>query len=169
MTRKKGVDPRYVRISSARLDEESSPDIGTVVIIDDVSEQERNRQQVERSSRLDALGQLTGGIAHDFNNLLATIEYAIQLAQNTDDPETRLGYHTTALNSVRRGANLTNRLLAFAKRQPGLAKSALVDDVLAEFAELASLPIEINIRLESFSDDEDLWIFGDVAQLETPC
>lgn len=166
MTRKKAVDPRYVRLSSAKLDEAESPDIGTVIIIDDISEQERNRQQVERSSRLDALGQLTGGIAHDFNNLLATIEYAIQLAQNTDDPETRLGYHTTALNSVRRGANLTNRLLAFAKRQPGLARSALVDDVLGEFAELSRPTIEESIKLEFRADDEDLWVFCDVAQLE---
>lgn len=166
MTRSEGVDPRYVRLSSASLDAEASPDIGTVVIIDDVSEQERNRQQVERSSRLDALGQLTGGIAHDFNNLLATIEYAIQLAQGTDDAEARQGYHTTALNSVRRGANLTNRLLAFAKRQPGLAKSALVDDVLADFAELARPTIEENIKLKFLTDDNDLWVFGDVAQLE---
>ena len=49
-----------------------------VLAIDDVSEAEQNRQQIERTARLDALVQLTGGIAHDFNNLLATIQYAIQ-------------------------------------------------------------------------------------------
>ena len=72
ITRAKSVTNRYVRISSSPIESETSP-VRFVMLMDDVSEQEMNRQQVERKSRLDALGQLTGGIAHDFNNLLAGI------------------------------------------------------------------------------------------------
>jgi PAS domain-containing protein len=72
MTRAPSSEPRYVRVSSAPVTAEGSP-LHSVVILDDVSEQEKHRQQIERTSRLDALGQLTGGIAHDFNNLLATV------------------------------------------------------------------------------------------------
>jgi len=63
LSRKDGIDPRYVRLSSTKLDPDASQGIAAVVVLDDVSEHERNRQQIERASRLDALGQLTGGIA----------------------------------------------------------------------------------------------------------
>ncbi|MEO1138440.1 MAG: ATP-binding protein [Pseudomonadota bacterium] len=166
LARKGEAHPRYVRVSSSPIGEKASAVIGTVLVLDDVSEQERNRQQVERASRLDALGQLTGGIAHDFNNLLATIEYGIQLAENEDDASRREKYHQTALASVHRGADLTRRLLAFAKRQPGLASSALAEDVLADFSQLVKPTIEETIMLDFASTENDLWAHCDVSQLE---
>ena len=158
-------DHRYVRISSARV---TSPNtsVAAVVVLDDVSEQERNRQQVERSSRLDALGQLTGGIAHDFNNLLATIQYALDLSITDDIPDDQRGFLETAARSVERGSRLTNRLLAFAKRQPGLATSRRVDQILDEFRSLASPTIEETIELAFSEPDPDLRVFCDTAQLE---
>ncbi|MEM6708382.1 MAG: histidine kinase dimerization/phospho-acceptor domain-containing protein [Pseudomonadota bacterium] len=105
---------RYVRVSSTPVGRASS-NLACVVVIDDISEQEKHRQQVERASRLDALGQLTGGIAHDFNNLLATIQYALQLAAGVDRSNRQQSYIETALNSVERGSELTRRLLSFAK------------------------------------------------------
>ncbi|MFD1156837.1 PAS domain-containing protein [Roseovarius aestuarii] len=68
MTREGEDQNRYVRVSSAKVDDPST-DLRCVVALDDVSLLEKNRQQAERKSRLDALGQLTGGIAHDFNCL----------------------------------------------------------------------------------------------------
>ncbi len=166
MSRRGSSDPRYTRISSAPLSQDVSPDIGTVMIIDDVSEQEKNRQQVERSSRLDALGQLTGGIAPDFNNLLAAIKYSIQLSSVATDASKREEYTDIALKSVTRGATLTQRLLAFAKRQPGVAKSRRVEDVVKELEELMRPTIEEHISLEFIVDDPNLWVYVDVAQLE---
>ena len=166
MSRRDNSDPRYTRISSAPLSQDVSPEIGTVMIIDDVSEQEKNRQQVERSSRLDALGQLTGGIAHDFNNLLAAIKYAIQLSSVASDPVKREEYNDIALKSVTRGATLTQRLLAFAKRQPGLAKSRRVEDIIKELEEFMRPTIEEHIALDFIVDDPNLWVYVDVAQLE---
>ncbi|WP_172327195.1 transporter substrate-binding domain-containing protein [Mangrovicoccus sp. HB161399] len=155
----------YVRLSSAPIGVPDSS-IRTVVSIDDISEQERNRQQLERSGRLDALGQLTGGVAHDFNNLLATIEYGIQLADQEPEPGMRSQYHATALASVRRGSALTKRLLAFAKRQPGLAASRPVEDILREFELLARPSIEAQIALDFAAVAPGLWVYCDVAQLE---
>ncbi|MEM8789135.1 MAG: PAS domain-containing protein [Pseudomonadota bacterium] len=74
-----GEDQRYVRVDNATVENDHSG-IHMALVIDDVSNEERNRQVVERKSRLDALGQLTGGIAHDFNNLLASLLYAVDLA-----------------------------------------------------------------------------------------
>ena len=164
--RHNSADLRYLRVSSAQVGVEVDTDVGTVLVLDDISEQERNRQQIERSSRLDALGQLTGGIAHDFNNMLATIEYAVQLAQDQDDPEKSETYLRTALGAVRRGADLTKRLLAFAKNQPGLAKSWSIDDVFAHFADLVEPTIEEHIKVTFQNDDPGTFVFCDRGQLE---
>lgn len=159
-------EPRYVRLSSAAINEDSSADVGTVVIIDDVSEQEKHRQQIERSARLDALGQLTGGIAHDFNNLLATIEYSTQLARGEKVEAKRHRFNDTALRAIRRGAALTNRLLAFAKLQQGMSKPTPVETVISEFRELVSPTIEAAIKLDFDIETEELWVLCDPAQLE---
>lgn len=167
MNRKGDSDPRYVRVSSKPVEEGDASDVGVVLILDDVSEHEKNRQQVERSSRLDALGQLTGGIAHDFNNLLATIEYSVQLASTEISPVKMQAYLKTALSSVRRGSELTQRLLAFAKRQPGLSKSGPVSSFLVDFATLISPTIEAQIELAFEAETSDLWVFCDHVQLES--
>lgn len=159
-------DPRYVRLSGAELDDPEQSEVRYVVIIDDVSEQERRRQQTERASRLEALGQLTGGVAHDFNNLLATISYGMDLAKRSDNPAERSRYIDAAMSSVERGAALTKRLLAFAKRQPGQAASRPVNAILDEFEALARPTLEevIDFRIERSA--EDLTVFCDVGQLE---
>jgi PAS domain S-box-containing protein len=164
MTRKTHEEPRYVRVSTAQVEDETAP-LHCVIIMDDVSEQEKNRQQVERTSRLDALGQLTGGIAHDFNNLLATVQYALQLAKDDKEDDSRARYLDTALTSVERGSDLTRRLLAFAKQQPGLAASQSVQEIIEEFRKLSKPLIESNISLNFKVTEPDLWVFCDTAQL----
>ena len=166
MRRTDGARLRHVSISSVPMTTEVSKEICTVLVIDDVSDQEERRQQYERASRLDALGQLTGGIAHDFNNLLATIEYGIQLADKETRADKRCIYHSAALASVRRGASLTQRLLTFAKKQPGLAKSHSVNDVFHDFSQLAGATIEENIQLTFLNETPDLSIYCDLGQFE---
>lgn len=156
---------RFLRISSAPGSEDIA-DLGCVLILDDVTEQESNRQQIERKGRLDALGQLTGGIAHDFNNLLATVNYAVVLAERESDPELRGEYLKTARESVEKGAALTSRLLAFAKQQPGLARSLRVGPVVDEFRSLAGPLIEAAVALNFRVSSQDLLVFCDNAQLQ---
>ncbi len=164
MTRRNSDDRRYVRVSSAPVGGEDTA-LSCVVILDDVTEQERSRQQIERTGRLDAMGQLTGGIAHDFNNLLATVQYALQLAQDAKDDQRRDDYLKTALQSVARGSDLTKRLLTFAKQQPVSAKSLSVPEVIEEFQQLAAPLIERSITTGFRVVDEDLLVHCDPAQL----
>ncbi|MBF9030012.1 PAS domain S-box protein [Rhodobacterales bacterium HKCCE3408] len=167
MTRPGSVQPRYVRFSSAPVPDIQGTDLHTVVILDDVTEQELNRQKLERAGRLEALGQLTGGVAHDFNNLLATIDYAVQLAM-PQVVEAGQRHLAAAKTSVRRGAALTNRLLAFARRQPGMARSVPTRDVLAEFETLARTSIEgaLGVAFRVAPAPADLRVYCDVGQLE---
>lgn len=160
-----GEEARYMRISSATVQDTTSP-VRCVVVIEDVSEAEKNRQQVERAGRLDALGQLTGGIAHDFNNLLATIEYALELSTSAGVSDDAEGYLRTAVGSVRRGSELTARLLSFAKRQPGRAQSQKVSEIMREFRALVEPSIEAVLALRFEEQSPDMYVYCDGGQLE---
>ena len=161
-----GEKQRYVRIDNVVVDNDNS-DIRTVLIIDDVSNEERNRQVVERKNRLDALGQLTGGIAHDFNNLLASLLYALELAVKSQDQKKRDKYLETASNAIKQGRALTGRLLAFARRQPGLATSRKTTDVFHDFEKLVRPMLEAQIAIKLLVDEPELRHYCDQAQLET--
>ncbi|MEL7460065.1 MAG: PAS domain-containing protein [Pseudomonadota bacterium] len=161
-----GDERRYVRVDTAVI-EEPDMDLQLVLVIDDVSNEERNRQVVERKNRLDALGQLTGGIAHDFNNILASQLYAVDLARKATDPQKRDAYLEIAANSIKRGRSLTTRLLAFARRQPGLATVKRTADALEEFSTLVRPMLEEQIEVEFNIEDDDLRHYCDPAQLET--
>ncbi len=76
-------------------------------------------ERLARVQRLESLGQLTGGVAHDFNNLLTVIlGNAEVLAEQLPAPGTAHGLATMIGSAAQRGADLTQRLLAFARRQP---------------------------------------------------
>jgi PAS domain S-box-containing protein len=100
--------------------------IGFAKITRDVTERKESQRQLEearealfQAQKMEALGQLTGGIAHDFNNLLMAVLGSLELLRK------RLPYdpaHSTllenAIQGAQRGATLTQRMLAFARRQP---------------------------------------------------
>ena len=87
-----------------------------------VEERTREREaalaQVHEMQKLESLGQLTGGVAHDFNNLLMAVLGNLELLRKTlpDDPRL-LRLIDGAMQGADRGATLTKRMLAFARRQ----------------------------------------------------
>jgi signal transduction histidine kinase len=90
-----------------------------VTLYDDVSERKATEERLREAHRLEVLGQLTAGVAHDFNNLLAIIIGNLQLlAEHKDTDGEARELIADALWSAGRAAELTHRLLAFARRQP---------------------------------------------------
>jgi PAS domain S-box-containing protein len=78
----------------------------------------RTEEQLAHAQRLDAVGQLTGGVAHDFNNMLTVISGNLQLLEiELADRPASLEILGSAMHAVGRGAGLTRKLLAFARRQ----------------------------------------------------
>lgn len=165
MARKTAISPRYVRVSSAPVQSSNSP-LRCVVMLDDVSEAEKNRQSLERKSRLDALGQLTGGIAHDFNNLLNTLVYALELLKRDNLSERGRRSADAALSTIHRGSELTNRLLAFAKKQPARATSRKVTDIFGDLRVLTQRVIEAAISIDFADVDEDVSVLCDQGQID---
>ena len=79
---------------------------------------EQAREALFQSQKMDAIGQLTGGVAHDFNNLLTAVLGSLELVQRRigDDPRVA-PLVANAMQAAQRGATLTQRMLAFARRQ----------------------------------------------------
>jgi PAS domain S-box-containing protein len=89
--------------------------VGSMV---DITGERAMQDALMRSQRMEAVGQLTGGIAHDFNNLLTVIlGNSEMLADALADDSTLAALATITRTAAERGAELTNRLLAFARRQ----------------------------------------------------
>lgn len=99
--------------------------VGFAKITRDITERREAQRALEvareaffQSQKMEAVGQLTGGIAHDFNNLLAAVLGSLHLLRKrlpTDAKE--LGLLDNAMQAAQRGAALTQRMLAFARRQ----------------------------------------------------
>ena len=99
--------------------------IGFAKITRDITERKQAQQSLEQAQRalfqtqkLESLGQLTGGIAHDFNNLLTAIIGSLELLRKRlpDDARAR-ALLENAIHGAERGSTLTQRMLAFARRQ----------------------------------------------------
>jgi signal transduction histidine kinase/CheY-like chemotaxis protein len=92
--------------------------VGGAAFFREMTERRRAEEQLRQAQKMETIGQLTGGVAHDFNNLLAAIQGNLELLRKRlpDDPQVRR-FIDGALQGTQRGASLTSRLLAFARRQ----------------------------------------------------
>ena len=118
---------------------------------------EESREQLFRSQKMEALGQLTGGLAHDFNNLLTAILGASELAsRNIDKPEKLQRMLEGVRNSAQRGAGLTKQLLAFARAQPLDIKSVDLKSFLDDVTMLLRPSLRSNIEVIIETSDK-LW------------
>jgi signal transduction histidine kinase len=120
-------------------------------ISDALAEREKIEEALRQAQKMEAVGQLTGGIAHDFNNLLAGIMGSLELLQR------RLGagrtdglkrYTDSAMTSAQRATALTQRLLAFARRQPLDSKRVDANRLVAGMEDLLRRTLGPAIHLE---------------------
>jgi len=87
-------------------------------LVEEVAQRERAEDQLRQSQKMEAIGQLTGGVAHDFNNLLMAVLGNLDLLRKHLAHDSKAArWIDGALQGARRGAALTQRLLAFARRQ----------------------------------------------------
>ncbi len=98
---------------------------------------EQAREALFQSQKMDAIGKLTGGVAHDFNNLLTAVMGSLELVQRRigDDPRVA-PLVANALQAAQRGANLTQRMLAFARRQELKPETVDIPSLVAGMTDL---------------------------------
>ncbi|HET7882207.1 MAG TPA: ATP-binding protein, partial [Acetobacteraceae bacterium] len=88
-----------------------------LTLVHDITREKQVEAELRQAQKMDAIGQLTGGIAHDFNNLLGIIIGNIEFLLDTARDQEQATLAREILNSALSGADLTRRLLAFARRQ----------------------------------------------------
>jgi PAS domain S-box-containing protein len=145
---------------------------GAVVgIVPEAVELTQRRQAEEallQAQKMEAVGQLTGGIAHDFNNLLAGITGSLELAKNRLPREHAAAvsrYMDAATGAAKRAAALTQRLLAFSRRQTLDPKPVNLDRLVAGMTELIHRTIGPNIAMRVA--DSHVWpVLADPNQME---
>lgn len=133
----------------------------------DVTENRIAEDRARKTERMEALGQLTGGIAHDFNNLLTVILGSTQMLAMRSQTKQLRDLAELAASAARRGADLTERLLAFSRRQPLMPESIDVGTALSGMEGLLRRTLPETITL-TFSLKPDLpSVEIDPAQFET--
>jgi signal transduction histidine kinase len=141
-----------------------------------LAQEGRQRREAEdmlrHSQKLESLGQLTGGVAHDFNNLLTIISGNLEIAERGlrswgDAGRERLGRAiVNAASGARRAATLTQRLLAFARRQPLDPKQVNVNQLLGGMSDFFRRTLGETVDLEMVGG-AGLWqVEVDPSQME---
>lgn len=139
-----------------------------ICVLRDVSDKELIEAQLRQSQKMDAVGKLTGGMAHDFNNLLGIIIGNIALAKRSlDGAEPILRRLDTAMSAAERGAELTKRMLAVARRQPLQPRPVKLNNVIQELAEMLPQTLGADIELSLNLEDELSPILVDKSGVES--
>ena len=141
-----------------RVDDEAGRVIGFAKITRDVTERKEAQEALAKanealaqSQKMEAIGQLTGGIAHDFNNLLTAVIGSLEMARKRVgiDPPAVQSLIDNALEGARRGASLTQRMLAFARRQDLAPRTVDLAELVAGITAFLERSIGPEVRIET--------------------
>ena len=136
-------------------------------MLTDITQQLETEDNLRQSQRMEAIGQLTGGVAHDFNNLLTVILGSAEtlVGRLAGNPELKALAEMTA-NAAERGAELTSRLLAFARRQPLDPKPTDVNGQIHSMDRLLRRTLGEHIEVRIVADHNAWSAMVDAGQLE---
>ena len=143
------------------------PGGGFVTLYSDLTERRLVESQLRQAQKMEVLGQLTGGVAHDFNNLLAAITgnlYLLDQEPSLSEPGKK--FAARARSAAERGATLTRRLLAFARRQPLSPSAVDVDVFIRDLADLIEYSVGQGVAVILDLDAPDIRAWVDRGQLE---
>ena len=134
----------------------------------DLTDKVAAEDRIRQAEKMEALGQLTGGIAHDFNNILTVITGTIEILADAVKGEPQLAAITRMIDeAASRGADLTQHLLAFARKQPLEPKITDVNTLIIDTAKLLQRTLGEHVEIESVFEDEICPAIVDPNQLAT--
>lgn len=138
---------------------------GTVMA--EVAQRERAEAQLRQAQKMEAIGQLTGGVAHDFNNLLMAVLGNLELLRKHTGGDAKAERLIDgALQGAKRGASLTQRLLAFARRQDLSVDPVDLGQLVREMTDLLNRSVGTGIVIEIRIPDRMDPVLADSNQLE---
>ncbi|OCW24378.1 PAS domain-containing sensor histidine kinase [Pseudomonas aylmerensis] len=148
--------------------------IGYAKITRDVTESVQAQQEIKetrealfQAQKMESLGQLTGGIAHDFNNLLMVILGSLELARKRVPQDSKVqSLLNNAISGAQRGATLTQRMLAFARRQELDPQPVDVGGLIRNMSDLLCRMLGAGIRVDTQFPLVLRPVLVDMSQLE---
>lgn len=153
--------------SAAPIRRENQQLNGVVLVFRDITEETILQEQLLQSRKMDTIGQLAGGVAHDFNNMLGGILGSAELLKRRLDPdEKNQKYIGMIVDAAQRAADLTSKLLTFARKQH--VSSTPVDAHLAlnKAIELLQNTVDRRIRIHRALQAPHCMVVGDLSQLQ---
>ena len=136
--------------------------------IRDLTDKIAAEDRLRHAEKMEAVGQLTGGIAHDFNNILTVITGTIEILAEAVENDPQLAAITRMIDeAASRGADLTQHLLAFARKQPLQPRETDVNTLIIDTAKLLRPTLGEQIEIESAFKNEVCLATVDPNQLAT--
>jgi PAS domain S-box-containing protein len=137
-----------------------------MVVARDVSERRNLENELRHAQKMEAIGKLTGGIAHDFNNILTVVTGTIEILADAVADKPELTPVAKLLEGAAwRAADLTQQLLAFARRQPLKPRDTDVNSLIVDTAKLLRSTLGEQIEIESMLRDDLRHALVDPSQL----
>lgn len=122
--------------------------------------------ELQRTQRMEAVGQLAGGVAHDFNNLLAAITSTVELlVDDVEDEQAREDLEEIR-HAARRGASLTRRLLSFSRRDVEATELLDLNVVVDDVEPLLRRSVTADVTLDVRTSTEPIPVLGDAGEIE---
>ena len=137
-----------------------------IELADALRERDRLQQHLRQAQKMEAIGRLAGGIAHDFNNVLTTIDLAAASLAMQVAPGCTLEDLEEIRDAARRGADLTQQLLMFARGKTALPRSIELQEVVRSLSTTLQRLVRREGRLVIDLGDEPLPLLADRSQLE---
>jgi signal transduction histidine kinase len=152
----------------AALEEEVRQRQKAEAMVKRFQEIEATESQVRQAQKMEAIGQLTGGVAHDFNNILTVITGSIEIVGDAVKQDPLLVQITEMIRAAAsRGADLTQHLLAFARRQPLQPRATDVNAMVVDAARLLRPTLGEQVEIESMLAHDSAPALIDPSQLST--
>lgn len=134
----------------------------------DLTDKIASEERIRHADKMEAVGQLTGGVAHDFNNILTVITGTIEILAEAVAKDPGLAAITKMIDEAAgRGAELTQHLLAFARKQPLQPREIDINSLIVDTAKLLRPTLGEQIQIESVFEDESCVAVVDPNQLTT--
>ncbi|HPO10639.1 MAG TPA: ATP-binding protein, partial [bacterium] len=159
-------EERWIANAAVQVRDEKGNVIGSLGILQDLTERKQLEEHLRQSQKMEAVGQLAGGIAHDFNNLLTGILGNLNLAMR-DAPDRILEYIQTAIDAANRAGHLVQQLLAFGRKSRVELKPVDLNRIVDEVYRLVRKVIDRRIDILVQTQEDLPTIEADAPQMNS--
>lgn len=158
---------RDVSLNWSPIRKEGGRYAGLVLVLRDVTEENRLTHRLNETQRMESIGRLAGGVAHDFNNLLAgIIGYAELLNISLNESHEGRTYLKGIFEASERARDLIQQLLAFSRRSARDTKPVDLHMVINQFTSLLQHTLDRRIVITQQLNATDIAVLGDRTQLQ---